>query len=285
MQAINSSKKAAAAAAAASMAKCIATVLAVAAVLTTMQPSVAASNALDADALRFPGRPGSRPRNPVFPGYPRARPSPPVPGSSSSPGVPSPMPGVPSSSGSGTPAPCARPGGAVVPQLPGFPGLPGSVGGSAPSSPTDCVTPLAGLMTCGTFLTGSEPETPTPQSECCAGLGAFLNSSSSAAEGDDHTLRCLCPVILGDVNKMLPKPVDPVRMMYLPIACGVVLPPQVLYICFTGQQSPPLVGRIPDVWEKPTSGKEYSTGSSSRFNSLLFQFMVHIILLLVEVDV
>jgi len=214
------------------------------------------------------------------------------------------MPGVPSSSGSGTPAPCARPGGAVVPQLPGFPGLPGSVGGSAPSSPTDCVTPLAGLMTCGTFLTGSEPETPTPQSECCAGLGAFLNISSSAAEGDDHTLRCLCPVILGDVNKMLPKPVDPVRMMYLPIACGVVLPPQVLYICFSesssslalssidrffhgcwllhdsvdehyvtdrplhcmmlpwmdaaGQQSPPLVGRIPDVWEKPTSGKEYS---------------------------
>jgi hypothetical protein len=128
----------------------------------------------------------------------------------------------------------------VVPQLPGFPGLGGSVGGggSAPSSPTDCVTPLAGLMTCGTFLTGSESETPTPQSECCAGLGAFLNSSSSgAAEGDDHTLRCLCPVILGDVNKMLPKPVDPVRMMYLPIACGVVLPPQVLYICFSESSS------------------------------------------------
>jgi hypothetical protein len=40
-------------------------------------------------------------------------------------------------------------------------------------------------------------------------------------------------VILGDVNKMLPKPVDPVRMMYLPIACGVVLPPQVLYICLS----------------------------------------------------
>ncbi|KXG22944.1 hypothetical protein SORBI_3008G032400 [Sorghum bicolor] len=260
MQAIIiSSKKAAGGS---SMAKCIATVLVAAAVLTSMQPSVAASNAPDADALRFPGRPGSRPRNPVFPGYPRARPSPPVP-SSSSPVVPSPVPSVPSSSAPVSPAPCVRP---VVPQLPGFPGLGGSVGGggggsgsgsggSTPSSPTDCVTPLAGLMTCGTFLTGSESETPTPQSECCAGLGAFLNSSSSgAAEGDDHTLRCLCPVILGDVNKMLPKPVDPVRMMYLPIACGVVLPPQVLYICFTGQQqSPPPVGRIPDVWEKPNS--------------------------------
>ena len=96
----------------------------------------------------------------------------------------------------------------------------------------DCVTPLAGLMTCGTFLTGSESETPTPQSECCSGLGAFLNTSSAAGDGD-RTLRCLCPVILGDVNKMLPKPVDPVRMMYLPISCGVVLPPQVLYICFS----------------------------------------------------
>jgi hypothetical protein len=38
---------------------------------------------------------------------------------------------------------------------------------------------------------------------------------------------------LGDVNKMLPKPMDPVRMMYLPIACGVVLPPQLFYICFS----------------------------------------------------
>ena len=96
----------------------------------------------------------------------------------------------------------------------------------------DCVTPLAGLMTCGTFLTGSESETPTPQSECCSGLGAFLNTSSAAGDGD-RTLRCLCPVILGDVNKMLPKPVDPVRMMYLPIACGVVLPPQALYTCLS----------------------------------------------------
>jgi len=85
--------------------------------------------------------------------------------------------------------------------------------------------PLAGLMACVPFITGTQDQTPTPQSQCCAGLGAFFNSSS--------TLRCLCPVILGDVSKMLPKPVDPIRQMYLPIACGVVLPPQVLYICFS----------------------------------------------------
>ncbi|CAN6357376.1 unnamed protein product [Urochloa humidicola] len=135
------------------------------------------------------------------------------------------------------------------PLVSGFPGLPGA--GGTGGSPTECVAPLAAVMTCGTFLTGSEPETPTPQSDCCTGLRGFLNTSTSAAAGDgDRILRCLCPVILGDVNKMLPKPIDPVRLMYLPIACGIVLPPQVLYICFTGQQTPLLAGRNPD---KPSS--------------------------------
>ena len=87
-------------------------------------------------------------------------------------------------------------------------------------------------MTCGEFLTGSESEAPTLSSQCCSGLGAFLNATSSSAAGP-RLLRCLCPVILGDVNKVLPRPIDPVRLMYLPIACGVVLPPQVLYICFS----------------------------------------------------
>ncbi|TVT99855.1 hypothetical protein EJB05_54742, partial [Eragrostis curvula] len=223
---------------------------------------VVAAAATDDAVLRYPGRPGSRPRSPIFPGFPGARPSPP----SSSGARPSPPPGVPS-----TPVfqpPCPVVGQPARGLIPGFPGLPGSYGGSPSSSPTECVTPLAGLMTCGTFLTGSESETPTPQSECCNGLGAFLNSSSAAGD-DDRTLRCLCPVILGDVNRMLPKPIDPVRMMYLPIACGVTLPPQAIYICFSkssidqlvsvsdysGQQAPPLVSRIPEMWEKPTSGK------------------------------
>ncbi|PUZ43429.1 hypothetical protein GQ55_8G008800 [Panicum hallii var. hallii] len=236
----------------------IAVVLAVAAaVMVAARPSEAArytttaSGTSDADALRFPGRPGARTRSPIFPGFPGARPSPPAYGFPGAPSTrPAPPAPVPSAPVFQPPCPKAPPSG--FPVVPGFPGLPGSVGDSTPSSPTDCVTPLAGLMTCGTFLTGSESETPTPQSECCSGLGAFLNTSSAAGDGD-RTLRCLCPVILGDVNKMLPKPVDPVRMMYLPIACGVVLPPQVLYICFTGQQTPPLVGRIPDVWEKPSA--------------------------------
>ena len=187
----------------------------------------------DARVLWFPG---NRQRS-GYPGFPRGRPSPPPSGRLSPPSVPAgrltpPSPSAPPAPG-GSP-PCVA--GRQQAPLPGFPGMPGAGSGQSPSSPTDCVTPLAGLMTCATFLTGSEADTPTPQSECCGGLGMFLNSSAAT---DDRSLRCLCPVILGDVNRMLPKPIDPVRMMYLPIACGVVLPPQVLFICFS--TPPPLM--------------------------------------------
>ncbi|WVZ54841.1 hypothetical protein U9M48_005585 [Paspalum notatum var. saurae] len=147
-----------------------------------------------------------------------------------------------------TPPRCPRCPLCAWPPRPVFPFPPGKPAPGASSSGglgEACVAPLAGLMTCGAFLTGEDDEpTPTPRSDCCVGLGAFLNRSS-AAGGGDRLLRCLCPVILGEVNRNLPKPVDPVRMMYLPIACGVVLPPQALYVCFTGQQSPRFGSRVP----------------------------------------
>uniref|UniRef100_A0A453HPA6 Bifunctional inhibitor/plant lipid transfer protein/seed storage helical domain-containing protein n=1 Tax=Aegilops tauschii subsp. strangulata TaxID=200361 RepID=A0A453HPA6_AEGTS len=207
--------------------------------------------------------PGTRQRSPSgFRGFPRSRLSPPSAGRLTPPS-PSGRPMTPPpSQAQAPPAPISPPCTAANPQ-PGFPGMPvggaGGFGGSSPSpplAPTDCVTPLAGLMTCASFLTGSEAETPTPQSECCGGLGMFLNSSAAA---DDRSLRCLCPVILGDVNRMLPKPIDPVRMMYLPIACGVVLPPQVLFICFTGQPTPPVVQQIPDSWKTSSSSGQLLT--------------------------
>ncbi|BAT15574.1 uncharacterized protein [Oryza sativa Japonica Group] len=217
-----------------------------------MRPRRKAAAALvssEARVLRFPGFPGSRQR---FPGFPGARPSPraappkpsPPPSSSSVPALPLSPP-----AGGSLPPPCGR-SSQTTPPGTLIPGMPGSGGGG--SSPTDCVTSLAGLTTCASFLTGAEAETPTPASECCGGLGMFLNSTAAAAEGD-RTLRCLCPVILGDVNRMLPKPVDPVRMMYLPIACGLVLPPQVLFICFTGQPNPPVLSRVPVSWSTLSS--------------------------------
>ena len=35
----------------------------------------------------------------------------------------------------------------------------------------------------------------------------------------------------GDMNQFLPKPVDPIRMLILPLACGTVLPLQTLFAC------------------------------------------------------
>ncbi|CAN6344194.1 unnamed protein product [Urochloa humidicola] len=250
----------------------IAVVLAVAAavmVAVAARPSEEhAKSDADSDALRFPTHPGSsttpsayrhrrgrrhRPHGPAGPTLPSPPPPPPAP-----------MPPLP-------PAPACDDS-HIEPDPPFRQPQPGGVGGgrssggsstgtgtgwgsrrgpwfgrspfpgAAPPPPaagtgTDCVAPLAELMPCGAFVTGSEPATPTPQSDCCTGLGGFLNTSTSAAAGygnsGDRILRCLCPVILGDVNKMLPKPIDPVRLMYLPIACGIVLPPQVLYICFS----------------------------------------------------
>ncbi|KAI4997266.1 non-specific lipid transfer protein-like 1 [Hordeum vulgare subsp. vulgare] len=223
-----------------------------AAVLQPAEAAAATRRRADTSVLWYPG---TRQRSPSgFRGFPRSRLSPPSAGRMTPPS-PSGRPMTPPpSQAQAPPAPSSQ---APCIAAPGFPGMPvGGAGGfggsppSPPSAPTDCVTPLAGLMTCASFLTGSDPETPTPQSECCGGLGMFLNSSAAA---DDRSLRCLCPVILGDVNRMLPKPIDPVRMMYLPIACGVVLPPQVLFICFTGQPTPPVVNRIPDSWKTSSS--------------------------------
>jgi len=70
-----------------------------------------------------------------------------------------------------------------------------------------------------------------PCCPCCRGLAQFL--ATAAADDGGRILRCLCPLISGGVlNAMLPKPVDPVRMItYLPIACGVVLPAQLFPLC------------------------------------------------------
>ncbi|XP_066341114.1 non-specific lipid transfer protein GPI-anchored 2-like [Miscanthus floridulus] len=105
-------------------------------------------------------------------------------------------------------------------------------------APVNCVTASSGLAPCGTFLTGGAGPPPTPQSSCCNGLAAFLSSARAAAPvAGRQRLRCLCPIIHGDVNAVLPEPVDPVRMLYLPVACGLALPPQTIPICF-GERMP-----------------------------------------------
>ncbi|CAD6344159.1 unnamed protein product [Miscanthus lutarioriparius] len=165
--------------------------------------------------------------------------------------VPVPAPPVPPPRGRCPPCTCPAPKqpqpqpprpfpGWPVPRPLPVPGRGGSDARADSGTNIDCVAPLAPLTACGEFVTGNQTDTPMPTSACCSALAAFLRTSSAAAAAGrgDHMLRCLCPVIHGDMNKVLRKPIDPVRMLYLPIACGVVLPPQLLYICFAGQGQP-----------------------------------------------
>jgi hypothetical protein len=64
----------------------------------------------------------------------------------------------------------------------GIPGMPSGSSASSPSSPANCVKPLPGLMTCATFLTGSEADKSTLQSEYCARLGMFLKGLDGVSE-------------------------------------------------------------------------------------------------------
>ena len=105
-------------------------------------------------------------------------------------------------------------------------------GGSTTTAPANCVTSLSVLSSCSGFLTDVAQPAPTPHSPCCRGLAQFLDGATAAADGG-RTLRCMCPLITGGaLNAMLPKPVDPIRMItYLPIACGIVLPRDLIPLC------------------------------------------------------
>lgn len=123
---------------------------------------------------------------------------------------------------------------------PSPPATPGTgTGGGARSAPADvpeyCLMPLVGMMSCG-FLSGSvsSADAPAPGSQCCAELSSFLDSTTVAGGGGDtqSQLNCLCPVIRGEVRG-----IDPLRMVFLPIACGVVIPPQVVPVCLNTSSS------------------------------------------------
>ncbi|KAJ1279987.1 hypothetical protein BS78_04G197700 [Paspalum vaginatum] len=121
---------------------------------------------------------------------------------------------------------------------PGSPPLQGGVlGGSLVSSPpppqpTECMTSLVGMLPCMDYLTNITVLTPPGQ--CCDGLKSIIKDAPI----------CLCHGMNGDMNKFLPKPVDPVRMMILPLTCGTTLPIQTLFMC-NSQQVPPIMPPIP----------------------------------------
>jgi hypothetical protein len=131
--------------------------------------------------------------------------------------------------------------GAMFPPLPGLGAqpqpLPGGLGGliagilfppllpqpqqpgSNTPQPTECMTPLMGMAPCTDYLTNLT--VLTPPGTCCAGLKKVISDAPI----------CLCHGLNGGLNSLLPKPVDPVRMTVLPLACGTVLPLQTLFMC------------------------------------------------------
>jgi hypothetical protein len=42
---------------------------------------------------------------------------------------------------------------------------------------------------------------------------------------------CLCHGMSGDMNSLMPKLIDPVSMMILPLTCGTTVPLQIIFLC------------------------------------------------------
>ncbi|KAJ1272243.1 hypothetical protein BS78_06G187300 [Paspalum vaginatum] len=130
--------------------------------------------------------------------------------------------------------------GLLQPLLPPPGSLPsqgGIMGGGLPSSPpqpqpTECMMPLVGMLPCADYLTNTT--VLTPPGECCDGLKSIIRDAPI----------CLCHGMNGDMNKFLPKPVEPIRMTILPLACGTMLPIQTLFLC-NSQQVPPIMPPSP----------------------------------------
>ncbi|KAJ1283015.1 hypothetical protein BS78_03G095300 [Paspalum vaginatum] len=121
---------------------------------------------------------------------------------------------------------------------PGSPPLQGGILGASllssppPPQPTECMTSLVGMLPCMDYLTNIT--VLTPPSQCCDGLKSIIKDAPI----------CLCHGMNGDMNKFLPKPIDPIRMMILPLTCGTMLPIQTLFTC-NSQQVPPIMPPIP----------------------------------------
>nr|TKW20867.1 hypothetical protein SEVIR_4G118300v2 [Setaria viridis] len=95
---------------------------------------------------------------------------------------------------------------------------------SAPSPPAqlmECMTPLISMMPCMDYLTNLTVLAPPAQ--CCDSLKSVIHNAPI----------CLCHGMTGNMNDLMPLPIDPVRMIILPLAYGAMLPLQTLFSCNT----------------------------------------------------
>ena len=107
----------------------------------------------------------------------------------------------------------SSPGGVVPPQ-------PATRSAPPPPALTECMTPLIGMVPCMDYLTNLT--VLAAPAACCDGLKAVIRDAPI----------CLCHGMNGSMNSLvMPRHIDPVRMIILPLACGAVLPLQTLFSC------------------------------------------------------
>ena len=76
--------------------------------------------------------------------------------------------------------------------------------------PKECRTPLLKMMPCAGFLTNSS--VTAPSRACCDGFSAI---------GMDGEAICYCRLVNGDIQQLLPAPMNFTRMFSLTDACGI----------------------------------------------------------------
>ncbi|GJN37281.1 hypothetical protein PR202_gb26215 [Eleusine coracana subsp. coracana] len=94
---------------------------------------------------------------------------------------------------------------------------------------TDCLPPLMRLTPCMDYLT--DTSVAAPPTTCCNGFRTLVNDAPI----------CLCHGLNGDINKIMPAPMDFMRMMSLPATCRVALPLQTLAKCSVAPVPPLMI--------------------------------------------
>lgn len=82
-----------------------------------------------------------------------------------------------------------------------------------PPQPRECRPWLERMMPCASFLTNTSVYAPEPT--CCDGFNAMFTLD---------TVTCLCHVVNGDIDQLLPAPMHHMRMEELFSVCGHDVP-------------------------------------------------------------
>uniref|UniRef100_A0A0A9AQS6 Bifunctional inhibitor/plant lipid transfer protein/seed storage helical domain-containing protein n=1 Tax=Arundo donax TaxID=35708 RepID=A0A0A9AQS6_ARUDO len=94
----------------------------------------------------------------------------------------------------------------------------------SPPKPTECRSSLAKVMpSCAGFLTNSSVS--VPPSTCCEGIHSFYRDESTSPF-------CLCHVANGEVDQLLPAPLNQTRAVTVLVACKIGLrEDEIIEIC------------------------------------------------------